>query len=84
VPDVDRALGRRAAAEGTTKAAVIRNALADAAARALRARPRAGGVFNRPGDLSSDVGRYLAETGFRALKPTIDEDAFPLLPADAG
>jgi hypothetical protein len=37
-----------------------------------------------PPDPIDDSGRYLAETGFRALKPTIDEDAFPLLPADAG
>jgi hypothetical protein len=63
-PDVDRALGRRAVAEGTTKAAVIRDALADAAAPATRATPRACGVFDGPGDLSEDVERYLAETGF--------------------
>jgi hypothetical protein len=63
-PDVDRALGRRAVAEGTTKAAVIRDALADAAAPATRAKPRACGVFDGPGDLSEDVERYLAETGF--------------------
>jgi len=63
-PDVDRALGRRAAAEGTTKAALIRNALADAAAVATRAKPRACGVFDGPGDLSQNVDRYLAETGF--------------------
>jgi len=63
-PDVDRALGRRAAAEGTTKAAVIRSALADAARAASAAKPRACGVFDGPGDLSQDVDGYLTRTGF--------------------
>jgi hypothetical protein len=63
-PDVDRALGRRAIAEGTTKAALIRDALADAAAPATRARPRACGVFDGPGDLSENVDRYLSSSGF--------------------
>lgn len=63
-PEVDRALGRRAAAEGTTKAALIRHALADAATPAAQAKPRACGVFAGPGDLSENVDRYLAETGF--------------------
>ena len=43
---------------------MIRDALADAAAPATRAKPRACGVFDGPGDLSEDVERYLAETGF--------------------
>jgi hypothetical protein len=63
-PEVDRALGRRAAAEGTTKAELIRHALADAATVTTRAKPRACGVFDGPGDLSRNVDRYLAETGF--------------------
>ncbi len=63
-PEVDRALGRRAAAEGTTKAALIRHALADAAVPATQATPRACGVFAGPGDLSKNVDRYLTETGF--------------------
>jgi Ribbon-helix-helix protein, copG family len=63
-PDIDRALGRRAAAEGTTKAAVIRHALAEAAAPSARVKPRACGVFDGPGDLSENVDRYLTETGF--------------------
>ena len=63
-PEVDRALGRRAAAEGTTKAALIRHALADAAAPSAQAKPRACGVFAGPGDLSENFDRYLAETGF--------------------
>jgi Ribbon-helix-helix protein, copG family len=62
-PAVDRALDRRAAAEGTTKAAIIRAALADAAAPAMRVKPH-GGVFDGPGDLSMNVDKYLAETGF--------------------
>jgi hypothetical protein len=62
--DVDRALGRRAAAQGTSKAALIREALADAAAAGERARPRGGGVFDGPSDLSENVEEYLARTGF--------------------
>jgi predicted transcriptional regulator len=62
--EVDQALNRRAAAEGTTKAALIREALTKAAARAPRPRPRAAGVFEGPGDLARDTDRYLAQTGF--------------------
>jgi hypothetical protein len=62
--EVDRALERRAASEGTTKAALIRAALAAAAAPATRAKPRACGVFDGPGDLAQNVDRYLASTGF--------------------
>jgi hypothetical protein len=63
-PEVDRALTRRAAAERTTKAALIRDALAGAAAARVRARPRACGVFDGPEDLSQDVDEYLTRTGF--------------------
>ncbi|HWY17564.1 MAG TPA: ribbon-helix-helix protein, CopG family [Solirubrobacteraceae bacterium] len=63
-PEVDRALVRRATAEGTTKAALIRAALAAAAAPAKRAKPRACGVFEGPGDLARNVDHYLASTGF--------------------
>jgi hypothetical protein len=63
-PDVDSALDRRASMEGTTKAALIRGALAEAAAPAMRPRPRARGVFSGPGDLARNVDRYLAESGF--------------------
>jgi hypothetical protein len=63
-PDVDRALARRAAAEGTTKAALIRDALAAAATQSHHAKPRANGVFDGPGDLSEDVDGYLDRTGF--------------------
>jgi Ribbon-helix-helix protein, copG family len=57
-PAVDRALTRRARREGTTKAALIREALASAAAPAMRIKPR-GGVFAGPGDLSQNVDHYL-------------------------
>lgn len=63
-PAVDRALGHRAAAEGTTKAALIREALAAAAAPAQGAKPLGCGVFAGPGDLSGNVDEYLAKTGF--------------------
>jgi Ribbon-helix-helix protein, copG family len=63
-PEVDFALGRRAAAQGTTKAALIRDALAQAAAPATAIKPRACGVFDGPGDLSENVDEYLARTGF--------------------
>jgi hypothetical protein len=63
-PEIDRALGRRAAMEGTTKAALIRQALAEAARSTSRVKPRACGVFDGPGDLSTNVDRYLAESGF--------------------
>lgn len=63
-PDVDVALGRRAAAEGTTKAALIRQALRDAAAPSHRVRPRARGVFTGPADLSARADEHLTESGF--------------------
>jgi Ribbon-helix-helix protein, copG family len=63
-PAVDRALVRRASAEGTTKAALIRAALAAAAAPAKRAKPLGCGVFAGPGDLAQNVDSYLASTGF--------------------
>lgn len=63
-PDVDHALGRIAAAQGTTKAALIRDALEKAIAAAPRPRPRAAGVFEGPGDLARNADRYLAQTGF--------------------
>lgn len=62
--DVDRALASMAAAQGTTKAALIRDALAKAVAAAPRSRPRAAGVFEGPGDLARNADRYLAQTGF--------------------
>jgi hypothetical protein len=63
-PEVDVALARRAAAEGTTKAELIRQALRDAAAGALRVKPRARGVFQGPADLAARVDEHLTESGF--------------------
>jgi hypothetical protein len=62
--DVDVALCRRAAAEGTTKAALIRQALRDAAAGSMRVKPTARGVFAGPPDLSENADAHLAATGF--------------------
>lgn len=61
-PDTDRALGRRAAAEGLTKAELVRRVLA--AAVSERPRPLAQGVFEGPRDLGSEADRHLSETGF--------------------
>ena len=63
-PDVDAALARRAAAEGTTKAELIRRALREAASSALRVRPRARGVFAGPSDLAARTDEHLAQSGF--------------------
>lgn len=63
-PDVDAALTRRAAAEGTTKAALIRQALRDAASRSTHVKPAARGVFTGPGDLASRTDEHLADSGF--------------------
>lgn len=61
-PAVDRALDRRAAAEGVTKAEFVRRVLA--AAVSERPRPRARGVFEGPRDLGAEAERHLSETGF--------------------
>ena len=66
-PDVDVALTRRAAAEGKTKAEIIRAALRDAASGSIRVKPRAIGVFEGPGDLSERFDEHLSETGFGEL-----------------
>jgi predicted transcriptional regulator len=63
-PDVDAALTRRATAERTTKAAVIRQALRDAAGGSLRVKPRARGVFRGSTDLAARADQHLAESGF--------------------
>ncbi len=63
-PDVDVALARRAAAEGTTKAELIRQALRAAADRSLRVKPQARGTFRDSADLASRVDEHLAESGF--------------------
>src|SRR5215204_1139882 len=53
-PEVDRALARRAAAEGITKAKLVRRVLA----AAVSERPRARGVFEGPRDLGAGAERY--------------------------
>lgn len=63
-PDVDVALARRAAAEGTTKAELIRQALREAAGRSLRVKPRARGVFEGPADLANHADEHLTDSGF--------------------
>lgn len=62
--ELDVALSRRAAAEGTTKAELIRRTLRDATRGAGPVRPRAVGVFTGPPDLARKADAYLAETGF--------------------
>jgi hypothetical protein len=63
-PDVDIALARRAAAEGITKAELIRQALREAAGTSLRVKPRARGVFSGPADLSARVDEHLTKSRF--------------------
>jgi len=61
-PAVDRALSRRAAAAGVTKAELVRRALAAAAGEPRK--PTARGVFDGPEDLATEVDRHLAESDF--------------------
>lgn len=63
-PAVDVALARRAAAEGTTKAELIRTALREAARGSLRVRPRARGVFSGPPDLGERADEHLHQSRF--------------------
>lgn len=62
--EIDLALARRAEREGTTKAALIRNALRAAAAGSIRVKPRARGVFEGPADLAGKADEHLRSTGF--------------------
>lgn len=63
-PEIDAALTRRAAAEGTSKAELIRVALRTAAGDALNVRPKARGAFSGPANLSETVDEQLSATGF--------------------
>ena len=63
-PALDRALARRAAAQGITKAEAIRRALADAVSGAARPRITAIGVGEGPGDVADEADRHLADSGF--------------------
>jgi hypothetical protein len=62
--DVDVALSRRAAEEGTTKAELIRRALREAARSSVRVKPRARGVFAGPADLAERVDEHLDASRF--------------------
>jgi hypothetical protein len=62
--DVDVALSRRAAREGTTKAEVVRGALRAAARGSMGVKPRARGVFAGPEDLAENADEHLAKSGF--------------------
>jgi hypothetical protein len=62
--DVDVALSRRAAQEGTTKAELIRRALRDAAGASVRVKPTGRGVFAGPADLAENADEHLAASGF--------------------
>jgi len=63
-PEVDRALSRRAATEGVSKAEFVRRVLAAAVVERPRPRPRARGVFEGARDLGAEADRHLVETGF--------------------
>lgn len=63
-PEVDVALTRRAAEQGTTKAEVIRQALRAATAGSVHVKPRARGVFAGPKDLAATVDEQLRQSGF--------------------
>ncbi len=62
--EVDVGLSRRAAAEGTSKAKLIRAALREAAAGSVGVKPQARGVFSGPADLAENADEHLASSGF--------------------
>lgn len=62
--ELDYAVARAARLQGISKAEAIRRAIAVAVADVPRPRITAIGVGSGPGDVSSDVDRHLAETGF--------------------
>lgn len=63
-PALDRALDRRARAQGIAKAELLRRLLADGLGEAIRPKPAGRGVFEGPRDLAAEVGRHLADGGF--------------------
>lgn len=63
-PEVDAALTRLAEQKGISKAELIRRALRETAAGAPRPKIAAIGVGAGPGDVSEDIDRHLADTGF--------------------
>ena len=63
--ELDSQLARRAAEEGVTKAEFIRRTLSGAVQRPKRPKPKAVGFPHvGPTDISANVDKYLAETGF--------------------
>jgi Ribbon-helix-helix protein, copG family len=63
--ELDRALGREAAARGISKAELIRRSLAHAIGEGPpHPRIAAIGVGEGPGDVAGNIDRHLAETGF--------------------
>jgi hypothetical protein len=63
-PEVDIALSRRAAREGTTKAEVVRNALRAAVHGSSGVKPQARGAFVGPPDLAENAAEHLSASGF--------------------
>lgn len=64
-PDLDERLAARAAEEGLTKAEFIRRGLASLVTKPKRPKPLGAGIIKGgPTDISANVDRYLAETGF--------------------
>ena len=63
--DLDHGLARRAAEEGITKAELIRRSLEGVVSKPKRPKPKAVGFpHDGPTDVSANVDKYLAETGF--------------------
>lgn len=62
--EVDLALARRAEREGTTKAALIREALRAAAGASIGVKPRARGAFSGPRDFAEHADEHLSSTDF--------------------
>lgn len=63
-PELDATLSRMADRQGITKAELIRRSLRAAAEGEARPRVSAIGVGQGPGDVSEDVDKHLAESGF--------------------
>jgi hypothetical protein len=63
-PEIEAALARRAAQEGTTKAELIRRALRSAVEESVAVKPRARGVFEGPPDLGEKADEHLRSSGF--------------------
>jgi hypothetical protein len=62
--ELDRALAKRAADEGLTKAELIRRTLAGVVARPSRPKPQVGVFDSGLGDLSTATDEHLKRTGF--------------------